>query len=106
MAGRQPLATWDELAAAGQLRVTQQGEEILLVRAGEGCFALAYYCSHQDLPLEGGEVADGCITCPYHGAVFRLRDGEALTLPATGPVKTYPVEVADGVISLVDGSPG
>jgi 3-phenylpropionate/trans-cinnamate dioxygenase ferredoxin subunit len=40
------------------------------------------------------------IECPRHGAHFDIRTGEALTLPATKPVRTYSVVVDDGEIHI------
>ena len=39
--------------------------------------------------LAGGEIEDGQIICPRHGARFCLRTGEALTPPAYEPVRVY-----------------
>ena len=36
------------------------------------------------------------IECWKHGSAFSLETGEALTLPATQPVPTYPVRIDDG----------
>lgn len=62
-------------------------------------FATQDVCSHEewslgdDCDIEGTEV-----TCPLHMASFDLRTGEALCLPATEPLRTYPVEVTDGAV--------
>src|SRR5437868_3704312 len=32
-----------------------------------------------------GELADGCLTCPWHGSMFRLTDGSVAQGPATAP---------------------
>ena len=46
--------------------------------------------------LPEGEV-DGCtLECWLHGSRFDLRTGKPLGPPATQPVRTYPVSVADG----------
>jgi 3-phenylpropionate/trans-cinnamate dioxygenase ferredoxin subunit len=36
------------------------------------------------------------IECPYHGARFDVRTGEAVRLPAAAPVRTFPVKIVDG----------
>lgn len=71
------------------------GREIVLCRVeGEIC-ALAGICTHEDLPLEGGTVEDGVLTCPWHGAQYDVRTGRVLALPAIRPVEVYPVRVDD-----------
>ncbi|HEY0793101.1 MAG TPA: non-heme iron oxygenase ferredoxin subunit [Chthoniobacterales bacterium] len=58
----------------------------------DGAFlAIKNICTHADLPLSEGELAGETLICPWHGACFSLRTGEALTLPATEPVATFPV---------------
>lgn len=94
------VAAEDELTEGGQLYVDLDGEEILLCRHEGGVYAIAYYCSHAAFTLEGGTLANGCITCPYHGAEFRLKDGAVEAPPAWEPIKVYPVEVEDGVIKV------
>ena len=55
-------------------------------------FAIRNVCTHQEAPLSEGEVVEEeTLVCPWHGACFSLRTGEALTPPAIEPVKTYPV---------------
>jgi Rieske Fe-S protein len=33
--------------------------------------------------------------CPYHGSFFDIKTGHVLSLPASRPLKTYPVKVVD-----------
>lgn len=94
------VAACTELDATNQMHIDLNGEEILLCREDENYFAVSYYCSHENLTLEGGTIAAGCITCPYHGAEFRLSDGEVIAPPAFEPVKTYPVKVEDDTIAI------
>ncbi|WP_329500572.1 Rieske (2Fe-2S) protein [Kitasatospora herbaricolor] len=59
---------------------------VLVVREAESLFhVLADRCSHASGPLSQGKVADGCVTCPWHGSVFRLSDGWNVDGPATAP---------------------
>lgn len=74
---------------------TIQGKEIVLCRAnGEVC-ALSGICTHEALPLDGGEVRDGVLTCPWHGAQYDIRNGRVLALPAIRPLKVYGARVAE-----------
>ena len=72
------------------------GEPVLVAKVdGEFC-AIADTCSHALAYLSEGELLEGCrIQCPDHGAVFDLRTGEALELPAVAPVDAFKV-VVDG----------
>lgn len=57
-------------------------------------------CSHAEASLAAGEVEGGCVVCPWHGAKFSLETGEALTAPATEPVRAYEVLVESGRLRL------
>ena len=54
-------------------------------------FAIKDVCTHDQAPLSEGELDGDTIVCPWHGACFSVRTGEALSLPATEPVETVPV---------------
>ncbi|MFI9271376.1 Rieske 2Fe-2S domain-containing protein [Kitasatospora sp. NPDC052896] len=59
---------------------------VLVVREADNVFhVLADRCSHFSGSLSEGEVTDGCVTCPWHGSVFRLLDGWNVDGPATAP---------------------
>ncbi|MFF7335333.1 Rieske 2Fe-2S domain-containing protein [Streptomyces sp. NPDC008150] len=75
---------------------------LLVVRAeGDAVSVLADRCSHASGPLSEGEVADGCVTCPWHGSVFRLSDGWNVAGPATAPQPCFETRVdADGTVSV------
>ncbi|WP_033818811.1 Rieske (2Fe-2S) protein [Kitasatospora sp. MBT63] len=63
---------------------------VLVVREAAGMFhVLADRCSHFSGPLSEGKVAEGCVTCPWHGSVFRLSDGWNVGGPATAPQPVF-----------------
>ncbi len=67
--------------------------DVALVRQGDTVYAISDWCSHAQVPLSGGDV-EGCeIECYLHGSRFDVRTGEALNLPATEPVPTYPTKI-------------
>ena len=94
------LASLDELPEGGQLRVELDDLTLLLCHLDVTVYAIDYFCTHDELGLEGGDLRDGCITCPYHGAEFRLSDGAVLAPPAFEPIATYPVRITDRLIQV------
>lgn len=72
------------------------GREIVLCEVDGEIYALDGICTHQDLPLDGGEVEDGVLECPWHGARYDVCTGRVCALPATRPLRTYPVRVDPG----------
>jgi 3-phenylpropionate/trans-cinnamate dioxygenase ferredoxin subunit len=81
------------------VRRPEHKRPILLLQTGEEVFALEDLCTHDDGPLHEGEVEEGAIVCPRHGARFDLRTGRG-TLPAPRPVKVFPVRVEGEVVYL------
>ena len=91
-----------EVATAGDIpegearRFIVHDREIAVANVGDGRFyAVDDTCSHALASLSEGEVDvdDMTIECPRHGSVFDLESGRARSLPATVPVRTYPVKV-------------
>jgi nitrite reductase/ring-hydroxylating ferredoxin subunit len=58
---------------------------VVAIRSGGAVHVLADRCSHMSGPLSDGELADGCLTCPWHGSGFRIGDGSVARGPATAP---------------------
>jgi nitrite reductase/ring-hydroxylating ferredoxin subunit/uncharacterized membrane protein len=85
----------DELALVGDEspRVVKVGDDdVLVVRQGAAYVAVSNVCGHAGGPLDEGTFDDnGCVTCPWHGSVFRLRDGHVVHGPATGNQPRYDV---------------
>ncbi|HEY5225076.1 MAG TPA: Rieske 2Fe-2S domain-containing protein [Microbacteriaceae bacterium] len=89
-----------ELPDGAPRRVDADGVPVMLYRSASGLTALAATCSHMGGPLDEGTVTDGCVTCPWHGSVFRLEDGGIVRGPATSPQPRYDARVRDGQIEV------
>ncbi len=71
-----------------------EGEPILVANVNGELYSIADCCSHAMAYLSEGELLDDCqVQCPDHGAVFDLKTGEALALPAVAPVEAYTVTI-------------
>src|SRR5215210_173420 len=64
-----------ELVEGRPRRVEANCIPLFAVRDGGEVRVLADRCTHRGGSLSEGDVADGCVTCPLHGSVFRLADG-------------------------------
>jgi len=96
---------WTDVAAEGEISedptvVDAAGVPVLLIRSNDRLQALADRCTHRGGPLHEGEIADGCVTCPWHASRFRLADGEVVRGPATRPQPTLDVRVVDGRVQI------
>ncbi len=94
--------TWIRVASDEDLVtsmcVTVDGTAVALFRTEEGVYALDDVCSHEYSRLSEGDVWAGEVYCPKHGSRFSLKTGAVTGLPATQPVRTWPVKVEDGGI--------
>jgi nitrite reductase/ring-hydroxylating ferredoxin subunit len=73
---------------------------VVAVRSGGAIRVLADRCSHMSGPLSEGELADGCLTCPWHGSVFRVADGSVARGPATAPQPAFETREVGGAIQV------
>jgi nitrite reductase/ring-hydroxylating ferredoxin subunit len=78
------------------------GVAILVYRHGAEVSALIERCGHESGPLGDGDVtgsgADACVTCPWHGSVFRLADGAVVHGPAASDQPSLRVRVDGGKV--------
>ena len=85
----------------GQARLVEvNGKQIALFNVGGQFFALDNACTHRDGPLAEGAVSGSEVTCPWHGATFDVRTGEATGPPAQRPVTRYSVRVTGTAIEV------
>jgi 3-phenylpropionate/trans-cinnamate dioxygenase ferredoxin subunit len=84
---------FDSLVSGKPVAIEVDGVAVCLTRVGDEVFAVEDTCTHSEASLSEGEVSGTKIECWLHGAEFDLRTGEALTPPATSPLKTFKVEV-------------
>ena len=101
----QPVITDADLAEGTPTPVTVGAVPLLLVRRGATIHAISNRCSHRGGPLDEGELHDGCVTCPWHGSVFRLADGGVERGPAAYPQPSWRVRVRDGAIEVAAPAP-
>ncbi len=87
------VAKTSDVARGKCLRVELDGCDLLICHTAEGVFALDNICSHSHARLDEGRLRGNKIFCPLHGASFDVRDGRALSRPATRPIKRHPLRV-------------
>ncbi|MDQ1503493.1 MAG: hypothetical protein QOD57_1220 [Actinomycetota bacterium] len=97
-----PVLEEAQLAEGKPVRVEAGGTAILLFRTGGRIFAIGNRCTHAGGPLDEGEVDPEalCVTCPWHGSVFRLEDGQVVHGPASVPEAAYDVRSESGRIEV------
>ncbi|MEP3477664.1 MAG: iron-sulfur cluster assembly protein [Fuerstiella sp.] len=88
----------DEIESGQSQSVFVDDYPALVARIDDQFYVVEDVCTHDGQPLAGGEICDGQIACPRHGAKFDLKTGEAKSMPATQSIKAFHVEVRDGAV--------
>jgi 3-phenylpropionate/trans-cinnamate dioxygenase ferredoxin subunit len=92
--------------ADGGFELCEVDERLVIVfRIGSEYYCIDDVCTHDGGTLSDGEV-HGCeIACPRHGARFDIRDGRALSMPATQDTRAHQVKLeGDEIWVRLNGS--
>ena len=90
------LARAADIPDPGQQMLEVDERLVVLMHVGGEFFCLDDVCTHDGGPLSDGALDDHAIACPRHGAKFDIRNGKALTMPATEDTLAHQVQVRDG----------
>ena len=90
----------DEVPDGGMKLVELDDRLVIVFRVGNDFFCLDDICTHDGGTLSDGELEDCQIACPRHGAKFDIRNGKALTMPATEDTASHEIKL-DGADLLV-----
>lgn len=99
------VADISELATDKPVRVEPGGVPVVLVQHDGQVAALSATCVHAGGPLDEGEVADGCIRCPWHASRFELSNGKVVRGPAASDQPSWHVRVEGGRVQVRSSTP-
>jgi ferredoxin-NADP reductase/nitrite reductase/ring-hydroxylating ferredoxin subunit len=103
--GYQKVASKKDLKEGGLFKVEPNGKPIVLAMVNGKVYAMDAVCSHEGGPLEEGTLEGHELTCPWHNAIFDVRNAKVSeqTVWATD-LNSYPVTVdettGDVLVSL------
>ena len=77
-----------------------EDREVAVCNVDGELYAIDNVCSHDDGPLDQGEVIGREIECPRHGARFDVRSGEVTEPPAVLPLDTFLVRLVGSDVEV------
>jgi ferredoxin-nitrite reductase len=93
--GYREACTMAELRRVGRRAVHLDGRDLAVFLVGDDVRCLDGLCPHEGGPMAEADVANGIVTCPWHGWAFRCDDGRSADGEACS-LRTYAVKVEDG----------
>ena len=101
--GFQRVANKTNIKEGSLLGLDLEGNKIVLAMVNGQLYAMDAVCSHKGAPLEEGRLEGYNLTCPWHYAVFDVRNGKVSDRTVWAKNQTsYPVNVDEstGDISI------
>ena len=99
-AKRIELCSIDEVAPGAALKVETEDLTLAVFNVGGEFFVTDDLCTHGPGSLSEGYLEDDVIECNFHNGQFNVRTGEVVSPPCMVPIKTYPVLVVDGKVTI------
>ncbi len=89
----------DDLSPTTASTVAGEAIGVIVVNVGKRLSAYRNECAHEALPLDNAvlDVANGTLTCPWHGFCFDAGSGECLSAPGA-QLEALPLRVDDGEV--------
>ena len=97
-----PVADISGLADGELVRLGDLEPPLMVLRRDENIYVTAATCTHVGAPLDEGDLDGTCVTCPWHGSVFDLRDGSVVHGPATVALNAPLVRIREGQVEVRD----
>ena len=87
------VAKVSDFSDPGKLLIEVDDRLVVVLQIAGQFYAIDDVCTHDGGPLGEGQLEGFALACPRHGAKFDVRDGRALTMPATRPTVAHQVKV-------------
>jgi 3-phenylpropionate/trans-cinnamate dioxygenase ferredoxin subunit len=95
-----PVMAVEELGPGDGRRVIVGSHPVAVFHAEGKFYAIDDTCTHQDASLSEGWLEGCLVECPLHASCFDLRTGAVTAPPAREPVRSYHVEINDGMVCV------
>ena len=97
---------WRDVIAVSELeenwvtRVDIGPRRLAVYDTPSGIYASLALCNHGGADLCDGYFDGHVIECPLHQGAFDVRDGSAISAPATKPMRIFKTRVQDGMVQI------
>jgi nitrite reductase/ring-hydroxylating ferredoxin subunit len=99
------LCSTSEVPEGGALKVERDGLVLAVFNLGGRFFVTDDACTHGPGSLSEGDVDGEVVECNFHNGAFHIPTGRVEAPPCMVPLRTYVVEVVDGMV-CIEGSAG
>ncbi|MFN8671007.1 MAG: Rieske 2Fe-2S domain-containing protein [Candidatus Sericytochromatia bacterium] len=85
----------------GKVTVKRFGRtRVAVCKYKDNFYSFKDVCTHDNAPLDQGEICENVIQCPRHGAKFDITNGAVISAPAFAPLETYKVTLDNENIKI------
>jgi Fe-S cluster biogenesis protein NfuA/nitrite reductase/ring-hydroxylating ferredoxin subunit len=85
----------------GQMRAAEvEGVSVLLANVDGEIYGFGNACPVDDMPLEGGRLADTVLVCPWHNCAYDARSGKRLDEESAAGLTVVPIAIRDGMVQV------
>ena len=94
------LGKAEDLSVGTMTAYDVEGGPVAVANVGGTFYAFHDTCTHRKCPLSDGELQGTAVQCICHGSRFDITDGSVLKGPADRPVRSFPVTVVGGDLTI------
>jgi nitrite reductase/ring-hydroxylating ferredoxin subunit len=99
-AKRLELCSTADVAPGAALKIEIDDLAIAVFNVAGQFYVTDDACTHGPGSLSEGYIEDDVVECNFHNGQFNIRTGEVVSPPCMMAVKTYPVLVIDGKVTI------
>ena len=88
-----PACKTTDIPASGKLSLEVADRFVVIACIDGEYYCIDDVCTHDGGTLGDGEIDGHCLVCPRHGAKFDVRNGDAITMPATEATASHEVRI-------------
>jgi nitrite reductase/ring-hydroxylating ferredoxin subunit len=97
---RLDLCAADDVAPGTSLKIEIDDLALAVFNVAGEFFVTDDLCTHGPGSLSEGYIDGDIVECNFHNGQFNIRTGEVVSPPCMVPIKTYPVTLVEGRVTI------